>query len=213
LCLGLLSIRLWRELAAELGEAFEYEPKGGLVVAGSDAPGLDWAFAQCPDFGREVFEHVPDPNDFLAGVRASLTDDGVGLVEVPSLEQALEHHRFYDFFPDHVNYWSVATLGRALERNGFLVLEVTRGMNGEYLQASVRVDAGRDLRALAASVATVRDALRAAGMKHAGAAVGIYGKRVAEDTVLASGDRVEVYRPLLLDPKERRRERARSRRR
>ena len=32
----------------------------GLVVAGADAPGLDWAFAQCPDFGREVFADVPD---------------------------------------------------------------------------------------------------------------------------------------------------------
>jgi SAM-dependent methyltransferase len=110
---------------------------------------------------REVLEHVPDPNDFLQGVRRSLTADGVGLVEVPSLEQALEHHRFFDFFPDHVNYWSVATLGRALERNGFLVLEITRGMNGEYLEARVRVDAGRDIAALAASVGPLRDALRA----------------------------------------------------
>src|SRR5262249_20337628 len=32
----------------------------GLVVSGSDAPGLDWAFAQCPDFGAEVAAHLPD---------------------------------------------------------------------------------------------------------------------------------------------------------
>ena len=32
----------------------------GLVVAGSDAPGLDWAFAQCPEFGEEIFANVPD---------------------------------------------------------------------------------------------------------------------------------------------------------
>src|SRR3954454_16761746 len=31
----------------------------GLVVAGSDAPGLDWAFAQCPEFGREIRTEVP----------------------------------------------------------------------------------------------------------------------------------------------------------
>jgi glycine/D-amino acid oxidase-like deaminating enzyme len=37
LSLGLLSIRLWRELAADLGDVFEYEFKGGLVVAGTDA--------------------------------------------------------------------------------------------------------------------------------------------------------------------------------
>ena len=60
--------------------------------------------------------------------------------------------------------------------------------------------------------ATVRDALQAAGMKE-GVALGIFGRRVAADTRLAHGDRVEIYRPLLLDPKERRRERARRSRR
>lgn len=38
--------------------------------------------------------------------------------------------------------------------------------------------------------------------------VGIYGKRVPNDRVLLEGDRVEVYRPLEIDPKEARRERA-----
>jgi len=60
--------------------------------------------------------------------------------------------------------------------------------------------------------ATVREALQAAGIKDA-AALGIFGRRVAADTRLAHGDRVEIYRPLLLDPKERRRERARRPRR
>jgi SAM-dependent methyltransferase len=141
----------FREAAAELG----HDVLPGYVSADQPVAGGPYdAFVT-----RQVFEHVPDPNDFLQGVRASLTDEGVGLVEVPSLEQALEHHRFFDFFPDHVNYWSVSTLGRSLERNGFLVLEITRGMNGEYLQALVRVDAGRDLRALRASIDATREAL------------------------------------------------------
>lgn len=55
--------------------------------------------------------------------------------------------------------------------------------------------------------ATVRDALAASGMK--GNHVGIFGKRVTMDTRLAEGDRVEIYRPLKLDPKEARRRRAR----
>lgn len=32
---------------------------GGLIVGGSDAPGRSWAFAQCPEFDRELAEHVP----------------------------------------------------------------------------------------------------------------------------------------------------------
>jgi putative ubiquitin-RnfH superfamily antitoxin RatB of RatAB toxin-antitoxin module len=55
--------------------------------------------------------------------------------------------------------------------------------------------------------ATVRDALAATGLK--GNQAGIFGKRVAMDTRLADGDRVEIYRPLAMDPKETRRRRAR----
>jgi putative ubiquitin-RnfH superfamily antitoxin RatB of RatAB toxin-antitoxin module len=38
--------------------------------------------------------------------------------------------------------------------------------------------------------------------------VGIYGKLVPLDHALAPGDRVEVYRPLIADPKEQRKKRA-----
>ncbi len=40
------------------------------------------------------------------------------------------------------------------------------------------------------------------------AKVGIFGKATAMTTVLAEGDRVEIYRPLIADPKEVRRQRA-----
>lgn len=39
-------------------------------------------------------------------------------------------------------------------------------------------------------------------------AVGLFGDRASLDTVLHDGDRVEIYRPLLADPKEIRRRRA-----
>jgi len=40
------------------------------------------------------------------------------------------------------------------------------------------------------------------------AKVGIFGKIAAVTTVLSDGDRVEIYRPLIADPKEVRRQRA-----
>ena len=39
-------------------------------------------------------------------------------------------------------------------------------------------------------------------------AVGIFSKRVSPDHVLSDGDRVEIYRPLIADPKEMRKQRA-----
>ena len=38
--------------------------------------------------------------------------------------------------------------------------------------------------------------------------VGIFGRPVNRDTLLKAGDRVELYRPLAVDPKEARRRRA-----
>jgi putative ubiquitin-RnfH superfamily antitoxin RatB of RatAB toxin-antitoxin module len=64
--------------------------------------------------------------------------------------------------------------------------------------------------------ATVRQAIAASAIavRHPGielSQLGIFGRRVGADAPLADGDRVEIYRPLRLEPKEARRERARRR--
>ena len=41
--------------------------------------------------------------------------------------------------------------------------------------------------------------------------LGVYGKLVPPATILCNRDRVEIYRPLKVDPKENRRKRAKSR--
>jgi predicted AlkP superfamily phosphohydrolase/phosphomutase len=53
--------RLGREVVS-LNLPMTYPPPPGargIVVGGSDAPGRDWAFAQCPAFGRLLAEGVP----------------------------------------------------------------------------------------------------------------------------------------------------------
>ncbi|HKJ16147.1 MAG TPA: RnfH family protein [Xanthomonadales bacterium] len=46
------------------------------------------------------------------------------------------------------------------------------------------------------------------GMQLDEKALGIFSRKIASDTVLSAGDRVEIYRPLIADPKEVRRQRA-----
>jgi uncharacterized protein len=63
--------------------------------------------------------------------------------------------------------------------------------------------------------ATVRDAVLASGWRQAAPAqdvpeVGVWGRRCTPQQVLRDGDRVEVYRPLKVDPKVARRERFRK---
>ncbi|HSM31804.1 MAG TPA: RnfH family protein [Woeseiaceae bacterium] len=65
--------------------------------------------------------------------------------------------------------------------------------------------------------ATVADVIAASGLESrfpgmgvADMPVGIWGKRVSPDTTVSAGDRVELYRPLEVDPREARRQRARA---
>jgi len=74
------------------------------------------------------------------------------------------------------------------------------------------------LRALTLQVpATVADAVRASSIESdlaidiASLSVGIWSKTTTLEHILVDGDRVEIYRPLKIDPKEARRKRARTR--
>lgn len=75
---------------------------------------------------------------------------------------------------------------------------------GEVQEWTLQLPAGATLAdALAASVAQGR--ISSAVVPEAGC--GIWGQRVPADQVLREGDRVELYRPLTVDPKMARRER------
>lgn len=63
--------------------------------------------------------------------------------------------------------------------------------------------------------ASVQDALQASGLYKTNPElnqlpIGIFSKQVSLDTILKSGDRIEIYRSLTLDPKEKRRQRAKN---
>lgn len=68
--------------------------------------------------------------------------------------------------------------------------------------------------------ATAREAIEASGiqtrfpeLKALEHGFGIYGQRAQDDTLLVDGDRVDIYCPLLVDPKEARRRRAEAKKR
>ncbi len=58
-----------------------------------------------------------------------------------------------------------------------------------------------------AAAACVADVLRLAGLPATGLDLGIWGRPADAATRLHAGDRIEVYRPLRVDPKVARRER------
>ncbi|WHZ11832.1 MAG: UPF0125 protein RatB [Burkholderiaceae bacterium] len=81
---------------------------------------------------------------------------------------------------------------------------------------SARPRHNHEVQLLLADGATLRDAVQASGLLEAfpevdlaTASVGIWGRRAALDQLLRDRDRVEIYRPLTVDPKVARRERFR----
>jgi uncharacterized protein len=84
-----------------------------------------------------------------------------------------------------------------------ITVEVVLALPGRRLHKRLLLEAGT----------TVAGAIAAADLGNDGPWVdpqrlGIFGHRVAPEQVLRDGDRVEIYRPLVLDPKEARRRRA-----
>lgn len=148
---------------------------------------------------RQVLEHVPDIHGFLTGIRLNLKPGAVGLVEVPSLEKALSDRRYYDFFPDHVNYFSFRTLRLALEINGFEVIEMRHDMFDEYIVATVRNYTHPSFYDLAHTVDTLNTELRSFidGYHAHGQKVAVWGAGGKGLSVMAAAGILEI--DLLVD--------------
>ena len=92
-------------------------------------------------------EHQPDPNGMLRGIYHNLTEDGAGLVTVPSLEYILENEGFYELIRDHLAYYTEESLRFLLNKNGFVVTGCSR-INRDTLSATVQKRRPMDMRPL-----------------------------------------------------------------
>jgi putative ubiquitin-RnfH superfamily antitoxin RatB of RatAB toxin-antitoxin module len=84
-------------------------------------------------------------------------------------------------------------------------VEVAYALPEEQFLAEIEVD----------DTATAMDAIRQSGvfekypdLQQQNPDIGIFSRKVSPDTGLNDGDRIEIYRPLVVDPKEARRLRA-----
>jgi 2-polyprenyl-3-methyl-5-hydroxy-6-metoxy-1,4-benzoquinol methylase len=83
-------------------------------------------------------EHLPDPNGTLRTIRANLSEEGVGIVEVPNFDMILSKDLFSEFIGDHLFYFTQDTLKATLTRNGFEVLRCEEVWHNYILSATVR---------------------------------------------------------------------------
>ena len=88
---------------------------------------------------RQVFEHLPDPLGVLRAIRHMLKPGAVGLIEVPNGFRALNLARYFEFFPDHVQYYSANSLVGLATAAGLNVIECRESFGGDYLELWMRL--------------------------------------------------------------------------
>jgi SAM-dependent methyltransferase len=95
---------------------------------------------------RQVIEHVPEPEPFLTALRASMTDDGVAYVELPSAEYIRRNNSVVDFHYPHVHYYRRPEIEVLFARAGFApadVIEVKSGHDIAFVLRATRPTAMR----------------------------------------------------------------------
>lgn len=75
---------------------------------------------------NNVLAHVPDVNDFVAGMKVLLAPGGYISIECPTLIELARQAQFDTIYHEHYAYWSLRALERILARHDLVVVDVER---------------------------------------------------------------------------------------
>src|SRR6266850_1869065 len=74
--------------------------------------------------GNNVLAHVPDLNDFVAGMKILLKPDGVITMEFPHLLRLMRENQFDTIYHEHFSYFSFLTVEKVFARHGLALFDV-----------------------------------------------------------------------------------------
>ena len=94
---------------------FGVETAKALVAQGTRADLL---------LGNNVLAHVPDLNDFVAGMKIVLKPQGVITMEFPHLQHLVEENQFDTIYHEHFSYFSFVTVERVFAQHGLQIFDV-----------------------------------------------------------------------------------------
>ncbi len=75
---------------------------------------------------NNVVAHVADQNDFVAGIRELLNDDGMAVVEFPYIRDLIDFIEFDTIYHEHRCYFSVTSTATLFARHGLHLNHVRR---------------------------------------------------------------------------------------
>ncbi len=74
--------------------------------------------------GNNVLAHVPDLNDFVAGMKQLLKPTGTVTMEFPHLLRLMQQTQFDTIYHEHFSYFSLHTVSRVFDRHGLVIFDV-----------------------------------------------------------------------------------------
>lgn len=74
--------------------------------------------------GNNVLAHVPDINDFVAGMKIALKPGGVITMEFPHLLQLMQQNQFDTIYHEHFSYLSWLTVEKIFAHHGIRLFDV-----------------------------------------------------------------------------------------
>lgn len=74
--------------------------------------------------GNNVLAHVPDLNDFVAGMKILLKPGGVITMEFPHLMSLMGENQWDTIYHEHFSYFSFLTVSRVFEAHGLRLFDV-----------------------------------------------------------------------------------------
>jgi SAM-dependent methyltransferase len=130
--------------------------------------------------GNNVLAHVPDLNDFVAGMKVLLKPSGVITMEFPHLMRLIEDNQWDTIYHEHFSYFSFLTVSAVFAAHGMRLFDVqelpTHG-GSLRIYAAHAEDADKPETAAARELAARE---RAAGYERLETYSG-YGRRVEQD--------------------------------
>jgi SAM-dependent methyltransferase len=74
--------------------------------------------------GNNVLAHVPDINDFVAGMKVLLKPDGIITMEFPHLLRLMDENQFDTIYHEHFSYLSFHTTRQVFAKHGLKMFDV-----------------------------------------------------------------------------------------
>ena len=73
--------------------------------------------------GNNVLAHVPNLNDFVAGLKVALSENGIITMEFPHLLNLIEEHQFDTIYHEHFSYFSLYTVEQIFRKHKLIIFD------------------------------------------------------------------------------------------